>query len=205
MRNRVKSKNRKTTRPDHYSEQEVMIILDCARKESPLAYSITHFMYAAGLRLREICNLKVGEIDLGKEVVYVHDDCTLRSRVVPLLIPSVSRDYLESHSARRGKADRFFVTENMKAITKNTVRSLFKSVGKKAGIQISSHKLRRSVAIHLYDHGAQIERIRAILGCNQSRLIQWSLPLSVDQLRNCMNEYHPLAIAHRLGVNGQMK
>lgn len=186
-------KSKITMHPDYYSEHEIRHILDCAREEGTLAYSIVHFMYASGFRLKEICELRVNDVDFENEVVYARNVRTMRSRSVPLIVSSVIRDYLAGRSARMPKTDRFFITDDTKAITGNIVRSLFKSIGKKAGIKISCSKLRHSVAMHLYTHGAQMEFIRAVLVGGQSRLIKWSLPLAADQLRNCMNKCHPLA------------
>ena len=126
-------------------------------------------LYASGLRVSELCSLKVEDINMaaGYLVVTGKGD---KSRVVP--IGEVARDLIERYldevrpAYSATPSGTLFLTNRRRPMTRQGFWKLLRRYGVKAGItnRLTPHVLRHSFATHLLENGAHLRAVQAMLG-----------------------------------------
>jgi integrase/recombinase XerD len=129
--------------------------------------AMIHLMYASGLRVSELCALKLGDLDLQRGVVAAFGKGGKR-RLVP--VGQVALDHVTSY-LRHGrpanaKDASLFLSPRGRRFTRQGFWKLLKRYAASAGIlvSISPHKLRHSFATHLLRGGADLRAVQAMLG-----------------------------------------
>ena len=126
--------------------------------------SMLLLIYSAGLRLGELLNLKLGDIDSSKMRIHIVDGKGKKDRYVILSNNALSllREYYKKFKPKE------YVFEGQKGgkYSPKSVQSIFKTSLKKAGInkKATVHSLRHSFATHLLDAGNDIRYIQELLG-----------------------------------------
>ena len=122
--------------------------------------------YAAGLRVSEVINLEVRDIDSKRMVLHVRAGKGQKDRMVPLaekLLP-VLREYWKTY---RPTAKLFFPGKNReRAMARENILGACRRTARLAGIskRVTPHTLRHSFATHLLEAGTDIRTIQALLG-----------------------------------------
>jgi len=126
--------------------------------------TILLLIYSAGLRLGELLNLKIGDIDPKRVKVHVRQAKGKKDRYVVLsekLLPLL-REYYKKYKPKD------YLIEGAKGgrYSDKSVQSIMKQAVKKAGIRKKAtvHTLRHSFATHLLDDGVDIRFIQELLG-----------------------------------------
>ncbi len=126
--------------------------------------TILLLIYSAGLRLGELLNLKIGDIDSKRFKIHVVQGKGKKDRYVVLSekLLQLLREYFKKYGPKEyliegGKGGRY---------SDKSVQSLMKQAVKKAGIRKKAtvHTLRHSFATHLLDDGTDIRFIQELLG-----------------------------------------
>ena len=133
--------------------------------------ALIELLYATGLRVSELINLKLFELNLNDGVVRTLGKGS-KERLVPLGDTAAHwvQRYLDEGRAAllKGKmCDEVFVTARGKGMTRQMAWSLIKRHAMKAGIpreRISPHVLRHAFATHLLNHGADLRAVQLLLG-----------------------------------------
>ncbi|SHJ90117.1 tyrosine-type recombinase/integrase [Pseudozobellia thermophila] len=140
--------------------------------------------YGMGLRVSEVVNLKIDDIDGKRMVVRIVGAKGKKDRYVPLpksLLPQLRAYY----SAYRPKE---YLLEGQYggAYSKSSVQQAFKKAMQKAGIKkkIGVHGLRHSYATHLLEAGADMRFIQELLGHNSIKTTQIYTKVSPRSLSN---------------------
>jgi len=129
-------------------------------------------IYSAGLRLGELLNLKIGDIDSESMKIHVRQGKGKKDRYIMLSenMLKLLREYYKVYKSTKGNAGRLeeFIIEGQHGgkYSPKSVQSVFKSSLKKAGIKKKAtvHTLRHSFATHLLDEGIDIRYIQELLG-----------------------------------------
>ncbi len=153
-------------------------------------------LYATGLRVSELCNLKVTDIDF--------DNCFLRvmgkgkkERIVP--IADIALKYLKPYIfnyrniiLKDKTSEYLFISNNLTNITRQGFFKILKKECKRAGITktVSPHVLRHSFATHLLKHGADLRIIQELLGHEDIATTQIYAHL-INERKKADYEYHP--------------
>jgi integrase/recombinase XerD len=163
--------------PLFLSEDEVEKIKDTirvfekndAKKVRDLA--IIELLFSAGLRVSELVNLKVGDINLNNEYIIVKGKGN-RQRVVPL--GRIAKKYLEEYLLVRAKTLKkfskddgyLFISKLGKKISRISIWKLVKKYAKLSGIEkdITVHTFRHSFATELLRGGADLRAVQELLG-----------------------------------------
>lgn len=123
--------------------------------------------FSCGLRISEVVNLKLSDIDSDRMQVFVERSKGKKDRYVMLspLLLDVLRAYIKLHEPKPVK----YLFEGMQKGERYSTRSMqeiFLYARKKAGIQkeLSFHSLRHSFATHLLEKGVDIRYIKELLG-----------------------------------------
>jgi integrase/recombinase XerD len=161
--------------------------------------AMIHLMYASGLRVSELCDLKVGELDRRSGTVSPLGKGGKR-RVVPvgqIALERIER-YLELvrvHNKGHLKDHHLFLSPRGKRFTRQGFWKLLRAYARGCGITapLSPHKLRHSFATHLLRGGADLRAVQAMLGHADLGTTEIYTHVAQDHVRNAFDRAHPRA------------
>lgn len=192
-----------TRLPKVLSQSEVTQLLEfrdrrkTARLEDLRDAAMVELLYATGLRVSELINLELAQLNLAVGYV-VPAGKGSKQRVVPLgeMARRMLTVYLEQ--ARGGlikgrQARQVFVTRRGGRMTRQGFWKALAARARKAGIAkpISPHMLRHSFATHLLDHGADLRAVQAMLGHAQITTTQIYTHVERERLKRLHAELFP--------------
>jgi integrase/recombinase XerC len=205
--------------PPHLSVDEMTRLLEMPDPGEPLGRrdrAILELFYASGLRLNELVQLDLGDVNLSARIVRVMGKGR-KERLVPFntTTKAALAAWLKDRAAlrevalaadarpaaagsrRSSEARREPVFVNFRG-TRLTGRSVQRLVGRyMAGCStrfgISPHALRHSFATHLLEHGADLRAIQELLGHVQLSTTQRYTHVNVAQLQQAYRKAHPRA------------
>ncbi|AEC51341.1 integrase/recombinase [Pyrococcus sp. NA2] len=152
------------TLPRSLTEEEIKKVIEAAKNLRDRL--ILLLLYGAGLRVSELCNLKIEDVNFEKGFLIVRGGKGGKDRIIPLsetLLQEIQR-YLKTRKdnspylfveIRRGKKDK---------LSPKTVWWIVKKYGEEAGINLTPHQLRHSFATHMLERGIDIRIIQELLG-----------------------------------------
>jgi integrase/recombinase XerD len=162
--------------------EEVTRLFDAARPGRDRVMLQT--TYACGLRLSEVLDLAVADIDSARMLVHVRQGKGRKGRLVPLSsqLLQVLRDYWRY---QRPAGRLFPGTDLHRRLCDGTVQRLFKRVVLRAGLSkpATMHTLRHSFATHLLEAGVDLLTVQKILGHSNLSTTTRYLHLRGDRLR----------------------
>ncbi|MGE5470395.1 MAG: site-specific tyrosine recombinase XerD [Bacteroidota bacterium] len=187
--------------PKVMSEKQVDHLLAAPSLDSPLGLrdrAMLETLYASGLRVSELVNLKIHEIGFNEGVVRVLGKGS-KERLVPL--GEVALDWLTRYlqDARpeilKGQpSDALFVTGRGGAMTRQAFWQLVKRYAVPAGIdtgKLSPHVLRHAFATHLLNHGADLRVVQLLLGHADISTTQIYTHVARERLKTLHAIHHP--------------
>lgn len=183
--------------PDYLSEEEAERLLALPDPSTFLGArdkALLELLYASGLRVSELCSLKIFEVD--DTFVKVKGKGS-KERLVPLGKPALSAiDHYLTHfrgSYESEKNPLLFVTSKGKPLGRFEVWKRVKHYVAAAGIKkrVSPHTLRHSFATHLLDHGADLRIIQEMLGHASIDSTDRYTHVSSAKLTQAFDRFHP--------------
>jgi integrase/recombinase XerD len=146
--------------------------------------------YSAGLRVSEVVNLKIADIDSGRMQIFVARAKGKKDRYVNLSIVllDILRKYIQEYEPHP-KVYLFESEQTFTAYPTRTVQQIFTNAKRKAGIrkEVGVHSLRHSFATHLLDKGTDIKYIKDLLGHFDIKTTERYLHVSKKQLVNIIS------------------
>jgi len=148
--------------PDYITTSEVKRMIDHVDNKKHLC--IIKLLYGAGLRLSELINLKLTDINSQDMLIYIRKAKGNKDRVVMLsesLLKDL-RDYFMLYKPR----EYLFEGQRGGMYSDKSVQNVVRDAARKAGIKkkITPHTLRHSFATHLLEAGTDIRYIQQLLG-----------------------------------------
>ena len=162
----------KKSLPTVLSLQEVERLLEIEVKDAYTARNkaMLELMYATGLRVSELVNLKLGDVDLEEVVVRTMGKGN-KERVIPLgdYAAKALDEYIYGYRMTLMKnktTDYLFLNNHGNRMTRQGFFKMIKKLAKEKEIRtnFSPHTLRHSFATHLLDSGADLRSIQELLG-----------------------------------------
>jgi integrase/recombinase XerD len=152
-------------------------------------------MYATGLRVSEMVNLKQADIDLLAGLLVCHGKGS-KERRVPLGKSAIH--WLQQYAAAKagyGKQTLQHVfLHRGRPFTRHIAWAMIKRYAERAGIKgVSPHTLRHSFATHLLQHGADSRSVQALLGHSDISTTQIYTHITDVHLRSAYDRHHPRA------------
>jgi integrase/recombinase XerD len=157
-------------------------------------------LYACGLRVSELVELRLSHIFWEMEIVKVRGKGN-KERLVPIGEQALAalRQYLTADEGRitvkkqAGEEDIVFLNRRGKRLSRNMVFMLVQKWAAAAGIQktVSPHTFRHSFATHLIEGGADLRAIQEMLGHESITTTEIYTHLDMDFLRGTIQLYHP--------------
>jgi integrase/recombinase XerD len=166
-----------------------------ATEEGVRDRAVLEVMYACGLRVSELVNLKNADVDLMAGLVVCYGKGS-KERRVPLGKSAIH--WLQQYAAVKagyGKATSPFVfLYRGRPLTRQIAWAMIKQHAEKAGIKdVSPHTLRHSFATHLLQHGADSRSVQALLGHSDISTTQIYTHITDLHLRAAYDRHHPRA------------
>lgn len=161
--------------------------------------AMLELLYATGLRVSELCNLDLSDVNLEMGVLRVMGKGG-KQRMVPIGKSALAAvtDYLTSARSAllKGRASRYlFITAQGGAMTRQNFNKLLGQLGKKVGIfqKLTPHVLRHSFATHLLEGGADLRSVQTMLGHADIATTQIYTHVLRSRLRETVDKHHPRA------------
>ncbi len=186
--------------PKSLSEDDVVALLnapDAAQLLGMRDRAMLETLYATGLRVSELVNLKISEVSLDMGVVRVMGKGD-KERLVPLggeALHWIGRYLRETRPLiMQGRSsDSLFVTQRGAAMTRQAFWYLIKRYTLLAGIAkpLSPHVLRHAFATHLLNHGADLRVVQMLLGHADISTTQIYTHVARERLKQLHAQHHP--------------
>ena len=186
--------------PDVLSAQEMKILIDTPDVSRPIGkrdMAMIELMYAAGLRVSELINLKLQDINLEACFVRVFGKGS-KERIVPIGIYAQKKINTYLQLARpillKGHLSEFiFVARAGRPMTRQGFWKLLRGYGLKANIHkiITPHTIRHSFASHLLEGGADLRVVQVMLGHVDISTTQIYTHVAREHLVKMHKKYHP--------------
>ncbi|HOY70891.1 MAG TPA: site-specific tyrosine recombinase XerD [Methylotenera sp.] len=186
--------------PKSLNEDEVVALLNAPNFNEPAGIrdkAMLELLYACGLRVSELVNIKVTEVSISDGVVRVTGKGS-KTRLVPM--GEEAADWLSRYikNARveilqKRLCDALFVTNRGEAMTRQAFWYLIKRYALLAGINkpISPHVLRHAFATHLLNHGADLRVVQMLLGHSDISTTQIYTHVARERLKQLHSVHHP--------------
>lgn len=177
--------------------------VDMDKAEGQRNRAILETLYSCGLRVSELCNLKMSDLYFTEGFIKVEGKGS-KQRIVPISQRAIKeiRYWLIDRQAWRikpGYEDYVFLARWGKGISRIMIFHLIKELADKAGItkKISPHTFRHSFATHLLEGGANLRAIQAMLGHESITTTEIYTHIDRNRLRQEIIEHHPRNIKFR--------
>ena len=172
--------------PKVLSMKEITELLD--RNMSILEKAILELLYAAGLRVSELSDIQINNIDLNAKYIRCLGKGS-KERIVPIGNKAciAIKKYLKEREYILKKFNLntkyLFINDNGKKITRQDVYVFIRGIGKNINKDISPHTIRHSFATHLLENGADLRVVQELLGHSDVSTTQLYTHISKKRLK----------------------
>jgi integrase/recombinase XerD len=183
--------------------EDIIGAIDASRPEGQRDRAIIETLYGCGLRITELCTLKISDLFLEDGYIRVHGKGR-KERLIPIGGQAISE--LRAWFAVRqglkvapGEEDYVFIsTTRGRHLSRISLFVFIKDYAQRAGItkNISPHTFRHSFATHLLQGGANLRAIQAMLGHEDIGTTEIYMHLDRSHLRQEILEHHPRNIKY---------
>jgi len=191
--------------PKYLTREQVDKLLAEPKPDSPREArdrAMLEVLYASGLRVSELCGLKLSDADLSLGYLRVTGKGS-KTRMVPMgqKAQEAIREYLECPRAqllRTRPSPYLFVTSRGGPLTRQAFWKRLGFYGRRAGIDapLTPHVLRHSFATHLLEGGADLRSVQAMLGHADIATTEIYIHVVRSRLREIVDRHHPRSQAH---------
>jgi integrase/recombinase XerD len=172
---------------------------DCAKPSGMRDRAMLELLYATGIRVTELIQLRMSNLDLRMGAVRVTGKGN-KQRIVPVHAAALKTisEYVGTGRPLllRGQASPYlFVTARGTDMTRQAFWASIKLNGKKAGIfhNLSPHVLRHTFATHLLEGGADLRSVQTMLGHADLSTTEIYTHVVRSRLRDTLDRHHPRA------------
>jgi integrase/recombinase XerD len=186
--------------PSVLEVEEIEKILEQPDIENPIGLrdrTALELLYACGLRISELLNLKIEDIDFNEEFLICYGKGG-KERVIPIgrcamdfLTRFVAKDRKELDKGKSGGI--IFLSSRGKKLSRMGFWKRFNDYCNKAGVskRVTPHTFRHSFATHLLEGGADLRVVQTLLGHNDISTTQIYTHVTRDYLKKVIRDYHP--------------
>src|SRR6056300_342870 len=178
--------------------QEFLGTIDLSHPQGSRNLAIFEMLYACGLRVSEVLQLRLSDLFLNEGFIRVIGKGQ-KTRLVPIGPYSIKRleGYLENrvseYQPQHLYEDVLFLNRRGGSLTRAMIFTLTKQIVEKTRIkkEISPHTFRHCFATHLLENGADLRAIQLMLGHESITTTEIYLHSSVEKLRDTIEKLHP--------------
>ncbi len=186
--------------PKSLTEEEVDSLLNAPATKDPLGNrdrTMLEVLYATGLRVSELVNLKINQVNLNQGVLRIVGKGD-RERLIPLGEESVKWLAQFAQGSRmeillERQSDYLFPTRRGDHMTRQAFWHIIKRYALKGGINkdLSPHTLRHAFATHLLNHGADLRVVQMLLGHSDLSTTQIYTHVARERMKELHAQHHP--------------
>ncbi len=186
--------------PQSLTEEEVELLLaapDISQRLGHRDRTMLEVLYATGVRVSELINLRVSQVNLNQGVLRVVGKGD-RERLTPL--GDEAQDWIKefiskprSEILQERQTPYLFPTGRGKQMSRQAFWHLIKRYAQKAGITkpLSPHTLRHAFATHLLNHGADLRVVQLLLGHSDISTTQIYTHVASERMKELHAKHHP--------------
>lgn len=186
--------------PDILSVEEIDCLIeaiDRSTKEGQRNCAILETLYSCGLRVSELCNLRISDLYLNDSFIKVEGKGS-KQRLVPISPKAIKEiklyfQYRGDGLIKSGYEDYVFISRFGKNISRIMVFHIIKELSNKIGLKktISPHTFRHSFATHLLEGGANLRAIQCMLGHESIGTTEIYTHIESSKLKEEIISHHP--------------
>src|SRR3989344_7259572 len=165
---RIKYSKTPKTLPTVLTKEETVKLIDSIENERHRL--MIKLMYSAGLRVSELVNLKIIDLDLEKNYGWVRHGKGNKDRLF-IIAGTLKEEILNCIKDNKLESDNYLFESYNSHISARTIQVIIKKASKKAKIikNVHAHTLRHSYATHLIENGYDIISLQSLLGHNSAQ------------------------------------
>lgn len=181
--------------PNSMSEKDVETLLSCINSKKDIEIrdrAMVELLYATGVRVSELINIKFSNIDMNRNVVRVLGKGS-KERLIPF--GDEAHDSIIKYLQIRGKSQskELFLSNRGKILSRvsfwNRVKVYLIRCNLKSNI--SPHTLRHAFATHLLNRGADLRSVQMLLGHSDLSTTQIYTHIAKQRLSDILKKHHP--------------
>jgi len=187
--------------PDIISNEEIELLIsaiDLSKPEGERNKAIIETLYACGLRVSELINLKISNLYFNDDFIKVVGKGS-KERLVPIGHTAVKQINIYLHQVRvhqkiqAGFEDFVFLNRRGKSLSRVMIFTIIKDLVEKVGLKknISPHTFRHSFASELVERGADLRAVQEMLGHESITTTEIYTHLDREYLRSTILSFHP--------------
>ncbi len=182
--------------------EEIAKMLDAIDLSQPQGHrnrAMLETLYACGLRVSELINLKISEFYHPEEYIKVTGKGN-KERIVPMGAEAIAQNlyYMEHYRAtlkiKPGYEDFLYLNRRGSSLSRVMIFNIIKDLAAKTGIEkkVSPHTFRHSFATHLVERGADLRAVQDMLGHESITTTEIYTHIDTKFLRDTIMNFHPL-------------
>lgn len=180
--------------------EKMIYVIDLSKPEGHRNKAILEVLYSSGLRVSELTELKISDINFAQEYLRVQGKGG-KERFIPIGRKALKeiRNYMLQRSRMTNIAkenrDILFLNRRGRSLTRVMIYTIIRELAKKAGIKkaVSPHTFRHSFATHLIEGGADLRAVQDMLGHESILTTEIYTHLDRQFLRETILTHHPRA------------
>lgn len=185
--------------PHVLSEEEIdkLLNIEVVDAKSSRNRAMIELMYSSGLRVSELLNLKVNDIDFNMNVVKCFGKGS-KERMIPLsdIATYYLKEYIDTYRVtliKNNKTDILFLNIRGNQLSRQGFFKVLREITRSKGINkdISPHTIRHSFATHLINHGADLRSVQTMLGHENIKTTQIYTHISNNYKKEKYEDSHP--------------
>jgi integrase/recombinase XerD len=159
--------------------------------------AIIELMYATGLRVSEVVNIKMSDLDISNAVLRTMGKGS-KERILPLgdfALEFISL-YINNYRVKfikKSYSEYLFLNSRGDKLTRQAVFKILRNIAKETNVlkEFSPHTLRHSFASHILSYGADLRSIQELLGHSDISTTQVYTHISNEKLKDNYDSFHP--------------
>lgn len=183
---------------------ELISTIDLSKKEGQRNRAILETLYSCGLRVTELCTLKISDLYFEEGFIKVEGKGS-KQRLVPIspkAIKEIELYFIDRNlmTIKKGHEDFLFLSKRGTHISRIMVFHIIKELAEQVGItkNVSPHTFRHSFATHLLEGGANLRAIQSMLGHESIAATEIYTHTDRNMLRAEIIGHHPRNIKRNL-------
>ena len=180
-----------------YDEITTLLNIEVNDKYTARNKAMLELMYATGLRVSELVNVKLSDIDLINALIRTMGKGS-KERIIPLGDYAITALNIYINLYRdsfliKGRSEYLFINNHGEKMSRVGFFKIIKKLALEKGIKtkFSPHTLRHSFATHLLDAGADLRSIQELLGHSDIKTTQIYTHVSKQKIRQDYDQFHP--------------
>lgn len=153
----------------------------------PDELTIIELLYSSGIRVSELTNLQVKNVDLNQKIIKVFGKGS-KERIIPINDKCINliKGYIKKRDIivlKHGLKNNLFLTESGKPVSRQYVYRIIRKQGELINKKVTPHTIRHSFATHLLERGADLRVVQELLGHTSIVTTQLYTHISKNTLR----------------------